>query len=319
MLVTTSTARSGLPDHRASVFRVHNPRADDDNGRRRQSRRARVGPGILALVNARLPSSLVPFALLLLASCSQDPPPSSDETESDTGEPSCLDTETPGEDIVINFDADIDELQLGDCVPERILITGGGVTNLTGLSNLREVGILEIRFTPLLQSLAGLDQIERVGTLIITGNGVLPSLPTFDALSEVGTITITSNDALEDLGSFPALSSLGNLEIASNPALTDYSGFEAMTSTTGYVELRDAALIEDFAGLEALTTVGGTLQIEDMPVLMSMTGLGVTSVGGDLEIISNPELSECLAADFAAATEVGGATIVNNNEDDLCD
>jgi hypothetical protein len=54
-------------------------------------------------------------------------------------------------------------------------------------------------------------------------------------------------------------------------------------------------------------------------VLMSMTGLGVTSVGGDLEIIANPELSECLAADFAEATEVGGAIVVNNNEDDLCD
>lgn len=271
------------------------------------------------MLHARLPlsCSLAPLALLL-AACTQEPPPSN-ETETDTGEPSCLDTDTPGEDIVINFDTDIPELQLGECVPERILITGGGVTNLTGLSHLREVGILEIRFTPLLQSLAGLEQLERVDTLIITGNGVLPSLPTFDALADVDNINITGNDVLADLGSFPALTSVGNIEISSNPMLTDYGGFEALTSTTGNVELWDGALIENFAGLEALTTVGGNLRIEDMPALVSLEGLGVEDVGGDLRIVSNPALSECLATDFAAAVDVGGATVVNNNKSDLCD
>lgn len=274
-------------------------------------------------MRARPLSSIIPVALTLgvalIAGCPQDPAaPSSDETETETGEPSCLDANAPGEDIIINFDSDIEELQLGDCVPERILITGS-VSDLSGLSGLHEVGILEIRFTPLLESLEGLEQLERVGTLIITGTGKLGELPTFSALSEVGTIRITANDVLTDLGSFPALSSLGNLEISSNPLLTDYSGFETLTATTGFVELWDAALIEDMAGFEALSSVGGHLRIEDMPVLTSLDGLGVSTIGNDLRIVSNPELSECLVADFVAAASVAGATITSGNEAALCD
>ncbi len=277
------------------------------------------GSGILPHVHARPSSSLLLVSLITLAGCPQDAPPAGDETETDTGEPSCLDTDTPGADIVINFDSDIEELQLGDCVPERILITGGGVTDLSGLANLREVGILEIRFLPLLDSLAGLEGLERVDSLIIKGNGVLTELPSFDSLAEVGSILIDANDELTDLGSFPALTSVGKLEISSNPMLTDYSGLEALTSTTGDVELWNAALIEDLSGFEALTSVGGLLRIEDMPVLNSLAGLGVTEVGDDLRIVSNPELSECLAADYAASVTVGGAMIVNNNMSDLCD
>jgi hypothetical protein len=269
-------------------------------------------------VNLRL-RSLIPVASLLLVACPQDPPPTTDEAETDTGEPSCLDTDTPGPDIVINFDANIEELALGECVPERILITGGGITNLTGLAHLREVGILEIRFTPNLQALWGLDQLERIGTLIITGNAVLPALPTFHSLAQVDNITITGNAALTDLGSFPVLTSLNKLEISSNQQLTDYSGFESLTSTTGTVELWDAALIENLAGLENLKTIGGTLRIESMPALTSLDGLGVKTVGGDLRIVGNPKLSECLVADFAAAVSVGGATILNNNKSALCD
>ena len=147
---------------------------------------------------------------------------------------------------------------------------------------------------------------------------MLPTLPSFDSLAEVDNVSITSNDALTDFGSFPQLHSVKSLEISSNPMLTDYSGFEALTSTSGDVELWDAALIEDMSGFEALASVGGKLRIEDMPVLTSLTGLGVSDVGGDLRIVTNMALSECLAADFAAAVTVGGATIVNGNKPDSC-
>lgn len=270
-------------------------------------------------MHARLPW-LVPAALLLLAvGCPKDPPPSNDESETDTGEPSCLDTDSPGPDIVINSNAAIAELELGECVPERILISGGAVTDLTGLDHLREVGILEIRFNPQLQALWGVHKLERIGTLIITGNGALPSLPEFGSLGQVDSITITGNSALTDLGSFPALSSVGKLEISNNPKLTDYSGFEALTSTTGTVELWDAALITDLSGLEALETIGGTFRVESMPVLESLAGIGVKNIGGDLRILNNPALSECVAADFAAAITVAGATVLNNNKSALCD
>ncbi|PRQ07699.1 hypothetical protein [Enhygromyxa salina] len=256
-------------------------------------------------------------ALVLTACPTEDPPPVSD-TGTETGEPSCLDTESPGPDIVINTDAEIEELQLGECVPERIIITST-VTNLTGLSNLREVGILEIRFAPTLTTLLGLGNLERVDTLIITGNNAMPALIEFKQLASVGSITITGNSGLTDLGSFPALTSARRLEIAGNDDLTDYSGFEALTSLTGSLELWDAAIIENFVGLENLVSVGGDLRIEDNKVLTSFDGLGVTSIGGDLKVLTNEKLSECLVEDFAAVVDVGGATILSGNKVALCD
>lgn len=269
-------------------------------------------------MRARLLRSIIPLAFALLgAACAQDPAPQV-SAETDTGEPSCLDTGAPGPDIIINFDSVIAELALGECVPERVLISGGGVTDLSGLAKVREIGILEIRFNPLLGSLAGLEQLERVGTLIITGNSELTALPSFTALATLGTVRITANPVLEDLGSFPALATLDKLELASNPVLTDYSGFEALTSTTGFVELWDAPLITDLSGFEALETIGGDLRIEDMPALTSLAGLGLSSIGGNLRIVSNPKLSECLVAEFAAAVDVGGATILSGNKSELC-
>jgi len=267
---------------------------------------------------------IIPAVFALLATACSNTPVAAEtetETETETGEPvelSCLDTDTPGDDIVINFDSAIDELALGECVPERLLITGGGVTDLSGLAHLREVGVLEIRFTPQLESLAGLDQLERIGTLIITGNAKLTSLPSFAVLDRVSTIRITGNDILDDLGSFPALTTLRNLEISSNPLLTDFSGFEALTSTTGFVELWDATLVPDLSGFEALASVGGDLRIETMPALTSLAGLGVSSVGGNLRIVSNVKLDECLIDDFVAEVDVGGATIISGNKSGFC-
>jgi hypothetical protein len=255
---------------------------------------------------------------LSLSACAKDPPVVG-ETETDTGEPSCLDTDSPGEDIVINFDSDIAELQLGECVPETIIITGGGVTNLTGLSNLREVGRLEVRYAPQLTTLSGLQDLVRVDTLIITGNSAMTTLLDFNDLATLGSVVITANDGLTDLGSFPAATSLGRLEIASNNDLTDVSGFEELTSVSGTVRLADSPLFQSFAGLDKLTTIGGNLEIEDNPVLASLEGLdGLVSIGGDLRIITNESLSECLVMDFAAAIDIGGAEILSGNMSDLC-
>ena len=48
---------------------------------------------------------------------------------------------------------------LGECVPNKILISGATVSNLSGLATLREVRSLEIRYNPMLSSLAGIDSM----------------------------------------------------------------------------------------------------------------------------------------------------------------
>jgi hypothetical protein len=260
--------------------------------------------------------SIIPLALLLAACKTEDPPePIAEETE--TGEPSCLDTETPGEDVVLNTDADILELQLSDCVPEAIIISGIDITNLTNLSSLREVSRIEIRFCPNLTVLTGLQDLTRVDRYIITGNTVLPTLPNFNELEQIEYLIISSNPGLTDIGRFP-VASLRTLDLSGNETLTDCSGLETLSVVTGNVTLSGNLLITDFTGLENLTSIGGDLVIEDNPELNSLAGLNVTSVGGDLRIITNENLSECDVEDFVLSVDVGGAVVVDGNMSDLC-
>jgi hypothetical protein len=255
------------------------------------------------------------FCLSLTACPQPEPEPMVMETE--TGEPSCLDTQTPGPDVILNADVDVAELQLSDCVPGAIIISGPGITNLSALETLREVGRLEVRYCPYLQGLTGLHNLVRVDTLVFSGNGALPNLLDFNDLEQVDSLVITDNVGLTDLGSFP-ISSLSHLEITGNPDLTDLSGLESLTSVSGSVTVSVNPQIENFTGIDALTNVGGDLTIEDNDGLTSLDGLSVTTVGGDLKILSNAALSECLAMDFIATCTVGGATLESDNMSDLC-
>lgn len=255
---------------------------------------------------------------LVLAACTPEPEPIV-ETETETGDPpSCLDTETPGADIVLNTDADILELQLSDCVPETIIITGGGITNLTNLASLRHVGRLEIRFCPNLVVMTGLEDLTRVDNFIITGNGVLPTLPNFNDFEQIDRLTITGNDGMTDIGRFP-VSMLNSLDLSGNGDLTDFSGLETLTAVTGNVTLSGNSTIANFTGLENLTSIGGDLTIEDNDSLSSLVGLNVTNVNGNLTFLTNTSLSECDIEDFVLTVDVGGAVVVDGNMSALCD
>ncbi len=270
----------------------------------------------------RFASTVFTCSLFLPLLACNDEPSNDDEADADTetGEPlSCLDTDPAGEDIIINSDDDIATLALAGCVPGKLLISGGGVTNISGLSTLTEVGTLEIRYNPMLTSLAGIEQLERIGRLIIVGNSMLTTLPEFGALTRVDGITVTGNAALTSLGSFPNITTIERLELGDNAALAQIDGLSTLTSLTGDLQLTSNQLFVDFSPLAGVTSVGGNLTIEDNPVLADLGLIGLTSVGEDLRIISNLELSECIVADFVAELEVGGAIVTNDNKVDLCD
>ena len=112
--------------------------------------------------------ALLCLPLLCLTGCPTEDPPVSMETETETGEPSCLDTGSQDPDIVINTNEDIQELQLSECVNARMIISGGQITDLTPLANVLELKALEIRSNSILTTLLGLDNLVRVDELIIT-------------------------------------------------------------------------------------------------------------------------------------------------------
>ena len=104
--------------------------------------------------------------------------------------------------------------------------------------------------------------------------------------------------------------------------LEDLSGFEATTSVSGDVIIENNPVLLDLSGLDGLTSVGHKLTIENNLALDTLVGLEVETVGDNLAILAildNPSLSECLVDDYIASVEVTGATLINGNEDDLCD
>ena len=177
---------------------------------------------------------------------------------------------------------------------------------------------MEIRFCPNLVVLTGLQDLIRVDNFIITGNNVLPSLPNFNEFEQAEDLTITGNDGLTDIGKFN-VTNLKSLNISGNGDLTDYSGLESLQTVNGNVTLSTNPLVQNFVGLENLSSIGGNLTIEDNPSLTSLEGLNISSVAGDVTIVTNEDLSECLVEEFILSVDIGGATIINGNMSDLCD
>jgi hypothetical protein len=261
---------------------------------------------------------LAPTLLCVPLLACPKPEPSTDEAETETGEPSCLDADPPGEDLIIDSNDDVDELMLGECVPGKILISGGSVTDISGLAGLREVGKLEIRYNSTLPSLAGLEGLERIDSLIVVGNPLITTLPEFGALGVLGQVNISSNDKLTSLGSFPLATSISGLTIGANAMLPGIDGFAGLDQVTGDVALAGNPQFTDLAGLATLSVVGGDLAIEDNPELADFGMPLLTTVGGQLSILSNPNLSECLVDDLVAILDVGGATLVSGNKPEAC-
>lgn len=260
----------------------------------------------------------LPVTLALLA-C-REPEPSSDEAETETGEPpSCLDSDPAGDDIVISNDADFAEAMIGECVPGKILISGGTITSISALSNLREVGSLEIRFNSQLDSLAGIEQLERADELIIVGNPLIAALPEFGSLTTLGRINVDNNAALTSLGNFSALTQAGSISVGNNPMLPALDGFTTLEQLDGSLTLDGNQLFVDFSTLTNLALINGDLSIQDNPELQELAMPVLTTIGGGLEIIGNPTLSECLVADFVGSLEIGGPVLTSNNQAAACD
>lgn len=285
---------------------------------------SRLGRGSRAWHTRAAVRRLVRTALISLPVCLSllgcpEPEPSTDEAETETGEPpSCLDTDPAGEDIVISNNADLEEAMLGECVPGKILISGGTITSIAAMSSVREVGKLEIRFNSQLDSLAGLEQLERVDELVIVGNPLIAALPEFASLTTLGRLNVDNNGALTSLGSFSALTSAGSISVGNNPMLPALDGFGTLETLDGNLTLDGNQLFVDFSTLTSLALINGDLSIQDNPELQTIDMPVLTTVGGGVEIISNPTLSECIVADFVALLDIGGPVLTSNNQADAC-
>ncbi|MBB5287208.1 hypothetical protein HNQ92_005371 [Rhabdobacter roseus] len=143
-----------------------------------------------------------------------------------------------------------------------------------------------------LTSLSGLANLTSLGrNLTIDGNGALTSLAALSGLTTIpGYMTIQLNGSLVSLAGLNNLTSLGQaLTIYNNSALTTLDDLSALTSIR-------------------------TLTIQQNGSLTSLAGLDNTSIGGNLFIYNNPQLSTCAVLSICTYlnSPLGAITISGN-------
>jgi len=190
----------------------------------------------------------------------------------------------------------------------NVIIRGGDITNLNGLSVLTSIGgNLEIGLdpgfgvyngNPILTSLDGLQGLTLIGGgLRICSDDLLLSLSGLDNLISIGgDLDIYMSSSITSIASLDGLTNIpGHLRIEGS-SLTSLSGLENVTSIGGYLTIGGNGVLTSLSALGGLTAIGGGLDISGNGALTSLTGLeGITTIPGSLSIGGDNALSSLSA------------------------
>jgi ELWxxDGT repeat protein len=238
----------------------------------------------------------------------------------------CYITSPVDESISLRSQADVDGFQTiygngGTCdtVTGSLDITGDDITNLAGISALKEIKrSLRILSTQSLSTLAELSALTNIGgrlditqTNLINLDGLsgITSisrsvslyqnrfLSNIDALGNLtnidSSLIINGNPQLASINNFVKLTSIGGtLYLEDLTELTNIDGFSALTNLGSDLVLLSNTNLENVDGLSALVSIGGQLRIEENPSLINITGLSnITAIPESLSIRSMDSLT----------------------------
>ena len=182
-----------------------------------------------------------------------------------------------------------------------IILDGiAGITDLTGLRNLKTLGSLRIENSPALQSLNGLSNFTNANNILtISGNPELKNLDGLDGLVSVGgtgtlgDINIINNTALENINALSGLTFARRLLIQNNPDLVNLDGLENLNRPLIILRIEDNGSLQNIDGLSGITAVSNQLKISNNAQLLHVNGLsGVTTVNNELTISNNAQLQQ---------------------------
>jgi hypothetical protein len=226
----------------------------------------------------------------------------------------------PGDMIMFSSQAQIDEFAINypNCtdLPGGITITGGGIVNLYGLSNLESIGgDLNFLYTVNLSNFTGLDNLETVGgSILINENYTLTSMSGLNSLTGVqGDFIIFNNVNLLNLGGLTSLISIdGDLNVAANAKVKGIPGMTSLNTIGGSFEISSCPDLAHISGLANLGSIGGDLTISNIDDLADLSGLDqLNTIGGELMITTNENLANVFA--LSALTSIGGNLTIQSN------
>ena len=204
-----------------------------------------------------------------------------------------------------------------DWRPEHELwIYHSAISDLNFLAGVDELTALDLDGNALLTTLTGLESLAVVrGELRLGDNPNIIDLAALASLKTLGALTLETS-AITDLGPLPALEMPGDLRIVGNEQLTSLSILAGATTLRSLV-LESNPMLAGLPELTALAQVEGDFELRRSAGLTDLSDLAaVTSVGGRLAVVDNPELLQTDAEAWAAPIVVGGARKIFDNKGD---
>ena len=200
------------------------------------------------------------------------------------------------------------------------------LTSLDGLNSLAVVHAdVDIINNAALTSLNGLENLTGISSNVrIRFNDALESLTGLEGLTEVRVgLGIHHNVSLESLDGLNNIISVGrDLSVIGNSALENLDGLAALTTIGDDLRLWDNAVLTDISGLAGVTSVGGTSTPAGATAATaaaeSLSAPKVGSIGGNLVVRDNDQLSDCRAL-YDLLTDpgaIGGTVTISGNAPD---
>jgi hypothetical protein len=201
-----------------------------------------------------------------------------------------------------------------ESVRGSIQIYRSGLTDLTGLDNLEQVGgdlVLDRNAT--LTDISALSNLEALGgAFALHSSPAVATLAGLENLERVGGLSLYST-TLTDVAALTALTVIdGDVRIQENAVLENVDGLSNVEHISGALQVSYGEALSSF-GLGRLTAIGGDLRFENLPALLEFDALaGLREIGGDLEILGfrGPATATSLEG-FSNVRRVGGSLDVS--------
>lgn len=209
--------------------------------------------------------------------------------------------------------ANISAISNLESVQGIFVLSGTRITEINGFNNLTLVsGGIEIASNSQLTSILGFSNITSTGSVRIQYNDQLESISGFEGLTSImGDLNLVVNSSLTSIDTFTNLSVIeGELRFSSTS--TSDMGFLAnLTFVGGAVYIGNSSTLVSLSGLGKLEQIGNGLIISNTQITSIADGLsGLITVGGSIDIRVNLEL---LSVGFATLTNVLGDIQITSN------
>ena len=197
---------------------------------------------------------------------------------------------------------------------------GDGLMSTSGLDNLKHVGSIRIKESPLFE-IVGFEDISEInGNIDLSENHNLATLEGFSSFSFVGGyVNIDEMDALISLDGLDNVETIGgNLVIQSNPILENVDALSSVISIEENLILWYNDNLNSIAGLSSVDEINGEVSVFHCDNLSSLSGLENIDEQSitDLTLLNNENLNSCSLGNICTylTNNIGPATIELNAE-----